>query len=74
METQIGDVFMKVTVSMADGGMTRTRVIKPVSGTAMVRFDIDVNVFRQSVEVNNVFFYKRGDKLNERKALEGDNA
>jgi hypothetical protein len=73
-ELQIGDVFMKTMVSIGDGGMTRTRIIKPIMGNAMVRFDIDINVFRQSIEVHNIFFYKRGDKSAEAKAIEGDNA
>jgi len=71
MELQIGDTFMKTTVNIAEGGMTRTRIIRPVSGNAMVRFDLDINVFQQSVEIHNVFFYKRGDKHAEAKAMEG---
>jgi hypothetical protein len=71
-EVQIGDVFMKTTVSIGSGAMTRTRVIRPVMDKAMVRFDLDVNIMRGTVEVHNIFFYKRGDKLAEKRALEGE--
>jgi len=71
MEMQIGDTFMKTMVDIAEGGMTRTRIIRPIMGTAMVRFDLDINVFSRKVEVANVFFYKRGDKEAEQKAISG---
>jgi hypothetical protein len=70
MEMQIADTFVKVTVSLHDGGMQRIRIIKPITGMAMVRFDVDINVFRQTVEICHVMFYKRGDKQHEAEALD----
>ena len=74
MQTTIGDIFAETIEDLHQLGLSKVRVIKPLSINHMIRFDVLINISRQSVEVCNVLIYKRGDKHQEKRALDGDRA
>ena len=68
---QVGDIFISERIAMGEKQF-RTRMIKPVIGMVMVRFDIDIDLIYKRCEISNVMFYKRGDKYAESRAIDGD--
>jgi hypothetical protein len=69
---QLGDIFIKEISGSGKVAVRAIRVIMPIGTNFMVKFDIVAVNDRKVVEVWGIMFYKRGDRYNEEKALDGD--